>query len=89
MPEITNMAAPEIKQEIPPVMPEVSHDDTPIVLDAEAEAAIDATLARIETSIKDHVMTAQKPVPMQHVTAILAGIEMRADRIIASIFGAK
>ncbi len=68
---------------------DMSEVDLPFVLDAEAEAAIDATLARIETSIKDRIMPAQKSMPMQHVTAVLAEIEMRADRLLASIFGAK
>ncbi len=99
MPEITNMPAPETKQEIPVIPPEgdlpvpphvdTPEDEMPFVLDAEAEAAIDATLARIETRIVEHVMTVQKTVRMPHVLAVLAEIEMRTDRILASIFGAK
>ncbi len=65
------------------------HAEMPFVLDAEAEAAIDVTLARIEASIKERMTAAQKSAPMQHVVTVLTEIEARADRILASIFGAK
>ncbi|MCI0598163.1 MAG: hypothetical protein L0Y60_01360 [Beijerinckiaceae bacterium] len=70
----------------PVAMPE---DEMPFVLDTEAEAAIETTLARIEASIKGRVMTAQRSARVQPVLAVLAEIEARADRIMASIFGTK
>ncbi len=68
---------------------DVPEDEMPFVLDAEAEAAIEATLARIESAITARVTAAQKSARVQHVLAVLAEIEMRTDRILASIFGAK
>lgn len=72
-----------------PTMSEALHDERPFVLDTEAEAAIETTLARIEASIKGRVMTAQRSARVQPVLAVLAEIEARADRIMASIFGTK
>ncbi|MCI0600733.1 MAG: hypothetical protein L0Y60_14665 [Beijerinckiaceae bacterium] len=93
MSEITNIPAPGAEQEIPVISPPdpvgEPGDGTAFLFDAEKEAAIDATLARIEASIRERVAMAPSLISLANVLAVLAEVEARADRRLAVIFGAE